>query len=405
MRDEQFRDAARRVEASVDTPDFGQLIRRGRRRRVQRNIVGVAAATAVAATVVLGVASVRDDLAGEPPTAPATDVPSPQPTRIPTSAPTASGATAQDIVDSPQARVDGFAMDGQGRQLALWRSCNADHTSCRIAWALSDDGWRTRTVGRLSARSRPILHALTDGFVVQEWNSPGFIIGAEGEKRLLHPGDPPLPIQPGHVAAEDRFGPVVVDPKTTNEWSLLRPSEELEYGAAVIESDGTIWGEVFDSPSPRGGPIQVVWSTDLGRTWSEQFLAVGPQVAPGLLTVSGDHVAAFASSAVATVRPVRQMIVTSDGGANWTRLDPATLPFTDISSLVSTASGRLFVSDVAGTVWRSTDPSWTHFERLEGAPGTELGATGDTIYCFDGDSATVRISTDQGETWEEVEPR
>ncbi|MGH3444178.1 MAG: hypothetical protein ACRDPB_02270 [Nocardioidaceae bacterium] len=141
----------------------------------------------------------------------------------------------------------------------------------------------------------------------------------------------------GDVTVRTGKGWMVVDPSTATEWPVDtgRPGEHADFAAI---SGATLWVE-------------------------------------GVRDVGGRHVAAIATPNGADATVPDHYTVSNDAGRTWTQVPAAALPFATIESWAATNGGTLYVADMDQRLWRSTDDSWTHFERAPG-PVVDLQASG-----------------------------
>jgi hypothetical protein len=153
--------------------------------------------------------------------------------------------------------------------------------------------------------------------------------------------------------------------------------------------DGTLWGLVGDG---NAGPWPAVGRYD-GVRWSYHDLVGTRSDGDNALAVAGSHVAVLHGADGAAVHGLS---VTSDGGASWSEVGAADLPFDAYDSMAFAGTSTLFVADSEGVLWRSTDG--TRFSRVETSDRVSgLESAGDAVIAragsTDGD-ALVRITGD-----------
>ena len=163
----------------------------------------------------------------------------------------------------------------------------------------------------------------------------------------------------------------MVNPGDAVVWPLPVPTSEPGVSPGQISSDGTVWAMPIQTPD--GPPFRVRVSWLRHGTWQTRQLDRSTSAVPGGVAVSGDHVAALSSFDGATVLPVGVLAVTSDGGDTWTDLRKEDLPFDAVDSMAATSGGTLYIGGYGSArysgVYRSTDATWTHFEKVPGTRG------------------------------------
>jgi hypothetical protein len=344
-------DLATPLAAATVTPPFEQIVARARRRR-RRQVVGVASvAAAVLAVVATGTALTGGDRNTLP-----------QPTR-PSGSPT-STATAREV-DAAGVILGGglvsYAAGPDGSVLTVWKACGeADGSTCRSAWQLQTDH---DTYQGLAQGDTPVAHSAGDAFVVKAWNSKGVVVAADGTVRPLSAGEPGE-LTPDDALVPGRNGLLVADARTATTWPLPRPAGVERWTQPVVSTDGTIWGSTL-----VGDQVQVWWTGDATATsgWQHRSLP-GDQPGsdlPGYTAVAGQHVATMSGSDGATILPVVDFAVTTDGGATWRDLRRGDVPFDSVDAMAATSGGTLYVVTAGGEhLFRTTDDTWTRFVEM-----------------------------------------
>lgn len=352
------------VADRAQLPAFDLLVDRSRRRRRTRGV----AISAAASIAVLGVGLAAVQLGdsghrpvGVPPvTVPAAPTPSAGNGTPATPEERLRAMSAEQIV--ARGELYSYGSGGSGTVLTVWGACVDHHLHCRYAWRLSTG---TGAVVGLtgSGGSAPAVHAAGGRYVVKAWNRPGIVVRPDGSVAELHQ------VAPGTLGPASmvvRSGPVglsVVDAENAGSWRLPRPAGTEGFVEGAVGSGPVVWTLPMDS---GGGTVQVRWRTGDGA-WHTHVVATGGIMhVPADLAVSGRRVAALSSFDGATVSPVGTLAVTTDGGATWTHLGKGDVPFATVDSMAATATGVLFVAEPDGSVWRSSDGSWTRFVKVAG---------------------------------------
>jgi hypothetical protein len=257
-----------------------------------------------------------------------------------------------------------------------------DSLHCRFAWRLAD---RSGTVAQGPAwagdgSTGPVVRAGAGGFVLKSWRRRGLAVRDDGSVLPLTPG------RVGPAAVAVRAGGTrmeLADPGTGATEPLPDVPASDALADAVVAPGGTVWAlPAFAGP----GKVEVAWLR--GGVWHSHAIAEPTGSAPGIpgtLAVGGTssattHVAALGSYDGATVLPVGVLAVSADGGATWTHLTRRDVPFAVVDSMAATRGGTLFVAEPDGTLWRSTDGSWTSYAEVEGAGrATDLVPAGDQV--------------------------
>jgi hypothetical protein len=369
----------------AEPPPFDILRDRARRvRRRNRITTGAAALTAVLALI--GTGALLTDTTRH--TAPdPVDPPEPAPSRTSDADPTPTknarseaqrlrGLSAEEII--AEGRPYGFGANPDGSTLTLWRVCNRRATVCPLAWRLDTATGQVIT-RRLPVNAYRAVFAAGTGFIVKDPSQNGVLVESDGRVEPLQLGDPPLPIEAGHVTVWDNGHFNVVDPDSGHTWTLLQPPDVQRIESAVIDDNGWVWAVDPGDPSSDRTPARLLRSRDPASGWEQ----VGPDLAGSLggsVLVKSDHIVVDTGADGATITPVVKFAVSSDRGATWTVLDRTDVPFPQTYGMAATDGGTLFVSDYEGHVWRSIGADWTRFEPLQEIPPIEaLVPSGSTV--------------------------
>ncbi|RNM17184.1 hypothetical protein [Nocardioides pocheonensis] len=350
--DLSFPDLATPAARETQPPPFEEIVGRAKRRR-RRGALGAAAGTAaVVAVVVAGVSLVTGDQDAEP-----------RPAK-PTVSHRSGTATPAAVDPGTVVRTGGllsYAAGPDGSLLTVWKACpTEDESACDLAWQLEAGGdiHRGLLSGDLSSAS-----AGAAGFVVASWRHRGVVIDLHGRSRPIVPAASGK-VRPGDVFIRDGKDLVLVDPRTATSWALPTEPDRGAWVQASVADDGSIW-----AMTTRGHDLPMLWSKEPSAQspWRQHLMqSSDPHDAlPGYLATSGRHVAALTGYDGATVLPVADLAVTSDGGQTWVDLHQSDLPFQYVDSMAATSGGTLYVVTPAGEhLYRSTDDSWTRFAEV-----------------------------------------
>jgi hypothetical protein len=205
----------------------------------------------------------------------------------------------------------------------------------------------------------------------------------------------------GDVLARTRAkGLAVVDPRSATTWDLPGPSGAKSWEVGAVGSDGTTWLMPMAGGGTPPGVVALHWLRD--ARWHQHVLwdqrrSTGGTAMPGVLAVSGHHVAAVSSFDGATLTPVGKVAVSADNGETWTDLTRDQVPFETVDSMAATSGGTLYVVGVTRglgqwRVFRSTDATWTHFESVPAPPATSgLQPAGPVVLAVSGSGKDVRL--------------
>jgi hypothetical protein len=386
----------------VEPPPFDALRSRARKLRRRNRLAALTAAAVVTAAVATGALLADTSRRATPhpvespsPTPVRTDDPSPLPKdaeRV--EAERLRALSAREIV--AEGRAAYFVVNEDGVILTYWHKCGRESDVCVGAFALSSESGPVETILQDRGGWPPIMKPAGHGFLVSTVNlGRTFLLSAAGSKQPVYVGDPPLPIEPGHVAVRDQDRFNVVDPQTGNAWALLQPAEVERIDSPVIDDTGRVWA-IGSQLAATSGANEVVWSDAPEGGW-HLFRFDTERNLPGQVIVQGDHVLATSVGDGATIAPVERFAVSSDRGATWTVLDGDQLPFRQTYGLAATDDGTLFVSDYEGRVWRSVGGDWTRFARLPDVPPLErLEASGATVLGMTGTREPQFVRIDDG---------
>jgi hypothetical protein len=394
----RFRDLRAEVESRVEPPDFAVVAARARRIRRRRT---AAVAGTAALGVIVTVLAVRLPFGAGP---------APEPVETPRP-PDETGARR--ILGDPDAQVDPdrWALNAAGDLLSVVvlpdrtfsgsGSCGTDRSA--FSW-VGANGRRWAWVDAAGSRD---FAAVPGGFVVgavppecrdgdQDGQDRAYLVDDRGLQRTVTwAPDVPAEVEELCTLAPDD-GRCAFSAESGQGW--VRRAEPVRYPAGstplpyVPER-----GYAAHSTDSR----RLFWSAD-GETWRQRDTGL-PTADNVTVTAAGDWFAFTTDTRVE---------FSSDGGRSWQVRDLATaLRPIRIADVLWTVTSRGFLIGVTtlvatgDVVFRSTDPSWRTFERVD--LRTDFGvvtphAVGPTVYVVDADRWW--ISHDDGATFEQVSP-
>jgi len=339
------------------------------RTRRRNGLIAVIAAAAVVAAIAIpvGVQSLR------------TSSPSP-------AAPLKSTSTSTDAalgfirtIGQPSSVAVGD--DGAGAYATLWSRCGAGSGGqpCQVAWMMqenvvpSGDVLADATTYAGWAPSDAQIVAAGDDFVVTSYASDqGFVIhpdGSTADLRLLRSATPGPDASTASTVVDHSSGVRVVDIESAT-WQTVTNETGKAFDRGAV-AGGMFWGERVH------GSVEVAAYQGDGLA-VDQHITAQPQAASGPIAASGSSVAVAVSDEDSRGGPMTAwLIVSTNGGSTFTNLSGSELTFdAAITSMVSSNDGVLFVSTYDGTVYRSTDDTWTHFAPVPDVTGRVLQPVG-----------------------------
>ena len=354
--------AVREVADRATPPPFDTLVGRARARRRHRRLATAAAAVVVLAGSVAALLP-RDDTAGVPPVVQRpSDFPTPSfHTDPPSPRERLAAWTPDQLVE--RGELASYGRNGT-RTLTTWRACIDDQGTCRFGWRLLAADRVLATGAGPHSTDWPEVYPAGDGFVLHTRTGHGLMVHADGTTTAVQVGDPPRAVRAGDVVVATDTGTRVLDPATAESWTLAPPDGAYAVGRATALPDGTVWTlPGFAGP----GRVDVAWLRD--GTWHSHHVddPTSDVEVPAMLAAGGGNVAALTSYDGAPVVPAGMLAISSDGGHSWQELGKPALPFHVVDSMAATADGTLFVAEPDGTLWRSSDGSWTRFAKVPDA--------------------------------------
>jgi hypothetical protein len=224
----------------------------------------------------------------------------------PTAPVTPRANTAAEIVADPRSRLSTFAVSPHEPDLraSVWQSCSSDQ-GCddRYAVAISDDGFRSRTILPQVYREWPALWAAGSSFVLRIGGAQPSLVRADGTVK-------PLPVKEGPTVPSDGLildvgsgrrvwvaidadrGIAVPIPGSSDMFQVTRLGDG---SLAALESDPEAVG--FASASLRH-------STDGGYSWDRVTLGLGNNALPSIIPSDGSVLAVDQGGDGATLSPL-----------------------------------------------------------------------------------------------------
>jgi len=255
--------------------------------------------------------------------------------------------------------VADFALDDQGDLLTVWSTClggsNADQ--CDYAWKLVTR--KSTWTGMLPPNSGTRVTPANGAFILASWQGSGIVVATDGSTAPLRRLDQGTPA-PGSVAIAVHRGVGIAEAKTGTWFPLTGPGGRGIVNAVVHGE--TVWAQELLPGGAAGA--RLAWSTD-GRTWQEHDIS-GTGTTPGPIVVAGDRVATSSGSVADDNNPLAVWSTSTDSGATWTDVPAGQLPFRDADEMAATPDGTLYVHSLQDGLFRSTDGTWRHFEKVPG---------------------------------------
>lgn len=343
-----FPDLTTAAARETEPPPFEQIVERARRRRRHR-IAAAALTTAAALVLAVGGAALT---VGQRGASPSPAKPSPTST-----APSAVGTAADQVI--ARGGVADFGLDDRGDLLTVWSTClgGTNAEQCEFAWKLVTK--KGTWTGMLPPDSGARVTPANGAFILTSWDRGGIVVGTDGSSAPLRRLDRGTPAA-GSVAVAAYRGVGIAEAKTDT-WSPLVGPDGRGIAGAVTDGE-TVWAQELLPGGAAGA--RLAWSTD-GRTWHEHDVS-GTGTTPGPIIAAGDHVAASAGSVADDYNPLAVWSTSTDAGVTWTDTAAHQLPFHDTDEMAATPDGTLYVRSLRDGLFRSTDSTWQHFEKVPG---------------------------------------
>lgn len=375
MSDQELNQLRDRIDSTITTPPFDDLLERGTRRR--RTRLGLTAGTlaVVVGGAGLGLGQSLTDNTSTPPTNPAP----------------IERLSADDILDDPDSVPVWYQETDSGTTYATWEApCDTGVVAyCELALAWSDDGWATRHSMVLNPEAYDF--ALFGGQLVV-WptiDGPTFLIQSNGDQV---PVSEPTKARPASdtglilpvAGDEPRWS--VVDAETAESHDVLMPS-----GIEVVDLIRLPDGGLRAFGTATAGDWEVADSHDGGRTWRRHVVPI--EAASAFLIQGKSNILAIEQTS-----PHNTYLVSSDQGRTWTRL--RTAEFYNPTCFTTTDDNMFFVN--LGELWVTSDSTWQRFERITGVPDLGcISSSGNHLSVLLADRIGVLVSDDSGRTWSE----
>jgi DNA-binding CsgD family transcriptional regulator len=306
-----------------------------------------------------------------------------------------------------------FAATESGTVLTVWGTCSFRETDCGYAWRLGT-GSRTQAtgmVGRGDVRvDASAASAAGGGFVLTGPGRPG-------------PGPDPMTI----IAEDGTASPISTDCADASWPTRTEPGRRV--WVSELSFLDTVTGAVCHSGRPDGRPLLqetftangALWAlvdneTDPvaltiarydGVQWHYRDLAAKGGSWTSLLAAAGSNVVVLQAGPEPSHQQLVGLSVTTDDGATWSEVvDPDVLErdlpfaaygspesdawFSGYTSMAFAGTSALYVADLRGVLWRSTD--FATFSRVS-VPGgvSDLKSAGDAVIARIDNEATCRF--------------
>ncbi|RJS46598.1 sialidase family protein [Nocardioides cavernaquae] len=343
----------------------------------------------------------------------------------PTAPRTPVAGTAAEIVADPRSRMETFAVssDDPDVRAAVWQGCSSDQRCERkYAVAVTDDGFRHRTVLPTIYREAPMVHAGERSFLVRTGLGTGIRVDVDGattdlrvdEGAALPDKGPVVNLGSGQgvwVVADLDGGVVVPIPGSADLFQVVRLGDGSL--ASLSQAEGT--SGLGDAVLQR--------STDGGQTWSRLPLDLGENALPSIIPSDGSVLAVDQGGDGATLSPLTAIHRFLAGETEPVVFDSSG-PTAFTAGMVVLPDGRLLVAveewsggDEDPGLFAAPADDWSSLTRVpRGAPFDDIAeldggfltttVTADRVSVYvaappGGDHAAYR-SDDGGGTWEPV---
>lgn len=407
MSDSPLRTLARSIEAAVRPPAFTELVDRARvRRRNRRAGAGLGALAACAAAAVVVVAGVGG-LNASGPVRHRQPVSSTSASALPSLPPPRTAKFLlhhpRVLVHRPDATISQVSYASPEDAAVLWDVCSVTvgNGICSQVLTWTSDGW-TSSQAKVIA-GKVVIYALPNGstFVWQPgWHS--YLISPKGSARRVTVSRTPLHARPSATRVSlpgmgGRRPAGMLDLATSTLYPPLTTRATRCYYDAQWDATGRLW----ETGAPACGPHQPVtlaWTDDLGQSWSRKRIRHG--VSAELLV--GTRRVGLIVADLGHPRSDNRLETSGDRGKSWRSVTLRSLGSPDVTGAVT--SGRLFL--IADAFVFSSDPSWSHFNRVHPPLNAWSLTSADGVLCAYGmPPASIQVSTDDGNTWHALSPR
>lgn len=364
-----------------------------------------------------------------------TPVATPDPTSTSTPVVTESpeAPSPAEIVDDPASQlVEVQSVPGdRNRRVSLWRRCQGTRcVSQELAVAVTDDGFRTRTVADATWRNATVRLSDDGQAVVIDYRTRLRIdvVGPDGRVTPVERSDDVAPLAEGEV-----FGGVSHRRSETVFWATDAVGARAH---PVPAPTGAYQLVQTDRGQLRALTVQqtYLWSDDGGATWQESSgagEAHGPMLAGFVASADDTHVVVRGGDG-ATLFPFEQ-IRRLDSPDSWTVTEVSDDPMAYVGPTGFLPDGRFLASvqswsdnNLPGKKLKGTPPGiyvsvggdWSTYERIESGPPfdtpavfqpmvTDIDVTADgaLITAIGPDQTTAWTSRDRGATWLEMRVR
>jgi hypothetical protein len=319
-----------------------------------------------------------------------------------------SGSSADDIIAVAGAPTD-VARAGDGSVLLTFSISDPEGgEEEKGAWRLLDADGKAVRSAKTRAFSTP--YGFDDGFVIaaRDAEVPPTRVELDGHTTSAGATQPPDLVRAGDILVRDFGPPTFYRPSDGSVHELPPPGRHTRsdaFESVAIDEDGAIWG-VTDRTARTA---RLIHSTDGGRTWATDTLAVAKSAAPGELVANPDvTLLMFIDAGDMEDTVVGGTIVVDRGTPGPFVPDGVPLRRLDDTATGVLPDGRLVLGlerERGSAGWFvATSPANDYFEPLKVPSKTSsIKVAGGVLYAWVADSDDLRQSRDDGATWTTVD--
>ncbi len=354
---------------------------------------------AVGAVAIVTISAIGLTVLRPPAVGPATS-PSPSPV-TPTPSPRLE---AEQII--AEGRLESFAASESGTLLTLWGTCDFLETDCGYAWRLGE-GSQPRATGVIDPGGAGVTAPIAsgDGFILTpaRGGDLGIRIAKDGTASPLsmacRGAGWSTPTGPGRLiwVAGLQFADTVA--------GTICPTSRLggpSLAKGVFTPDGALWALVDNETDPDALTI----GRYDGAQWRYHDLAPRGGSWTSVIAAAGSNVVVLQAAPEPSPQQLVGLSVTTDAGATWSevvdrdvlerdlpffayRSPDSQAWFSGYTSMAFAGSAVLYVADLRGDLWRSTD--FTTFDQVSVPGGVrDLTSAGDAVIARIDNEGTCR---------------